>query len=125
MDEKNGFENLEVWQYSHQLTLAIYRITKSFPVEERYGLISQLRRSASSVPTNIVEGRGRFTRKEFINFLYIARGSLEETKYHLILARDLEYLPHSDFEALMNKCKKVGRMINGLIGSQIELNKKH
>ena len=75
--------NLEVWKLSHQLTLEVYKISKSFPKSEQFGLVSQVRRSASSVPTNIVEGQARQYKKEFIQFLYIAKASLEETNYHL------------------------------------------
>ncbi len=124
MDEKNGFEDLKIWQLSHGLTLQIYQLTRRFPDDERYGLTSQIRRSMSSVPANIVEGRGRATKKEYIQFLYIARGSLEETKYHLILAKDLQYITGATCDNLMDQCKEIGRMINGLINSLYRRGKK-
>ena len=108
------FRDLKVWQKSHNLTLKIYRITKQFPGEEKFGIISQLRRSASSIPTNIVEGFKRRSAKEYNYFLNIADSSLEETKYHLILSSDLEYLSKEDFNELEELCNEIGRMLNGL-----------
>lgn len=87
----NSFRDLVVWQKSHNLTLEIYKITSSFPTEEKFGLISQMRRAAYSIPANIVEGHSRKSRKEFLQFLSIAKGSLEELKYFIILAKDLKY----------------------------------
>ena len=80
--------NLEVWKVAHQLTVEVYKITQSFPKSEQFGLTSQVRRSVSSVPTNIIEGQARQYKKEFIQFLYVAKGSLEETNYHLYLSKD-------------------------------------
>ncbi|MDD5226962.1 MAG: four helix bundle protein [Candidatus Omnitrophica bacterium] len=107
------FKDLIVWQKAHALTLAIYRVTKTFPQDEKFGIISQLRRSASSIATNIVEGHKRNGRKDFLHFLNLADASLEETKYHLILSRDLAYLNESDFEQLNLKCEEVGRILYG------------
>ncbi|WP_026894351.1 four helix bundle protein [Clostridiisalibacter paucivorans] len=114
---KNGFEDLKVWQKAHELTLKIYKITKVFPEEEKFRLTNQICRSASSVPTNIVEGRGRYHNKEFKHFLYIARGSLEETKYHLILSKDLNYISKQNYEELMDLSIEIGKMLSGLIKS--------
>ena len=108
------FRDLIVWQKAHLLVLGIYKVTKSFPSEEKFGLASQLRRSAASVPTNIVEGYKRKSRKEFLHFLNMAESSLEETKYHLLLARDLGYVEESEFMQLSNLCDEVGRMLSGL-----------
>ena len=108
------FRDLKVWQKSHDLTLRIYKITKLFPNEEKFGIISQLRRAASSIPTNIVEGFKRRSSKEYSYFLNVAEGSLEETKYHLILSCDLKYLPVKDFDELESLCNEIGRMLNGL-----------
>lgn len=112
-----SFAQLEVWQKAHALVLEIYEITKEFPKDERFRLVDQLCRSAASVPANIAEGKGRNTRKEYIQFLYNARGSLEETKYHLILSRDLGYLPSERYNKLFEGYNEVGRMLNGLINS--------
>jgi four helix bundle protein len=108
------FRDLKVWQKSHNLVLKIYKITKHFPSEERFGIISQLRRSGSSIPTNIVEGFKRKGNKEFRYFLNLADSSLEETKYHLILSLDLNYLVKEDFTKLEELCDEIGRMLNGL-----------
>ncbi len=91
------FEKLAVWQKAHNLVLSIYSSTLSFPKEEMYGLTSQLRRASISIPTNIVEGRARGSTPDFIRFLRIARGSLEETEYLLLAARDLQYLPQESY----------------------------
>jgi four helix bundle protein len=85
------FRQLKVWEKSHQLALSVYKATKKFPKEELYGLTSQIRRASMSIPTNIAEGCGRNTDKEFARFLQIAMGSASETEYQLILARDLEF----------------------------------
>ncbi len=85
------FEELEVWKKAHNLTLEIYRLTKSFPNDERFGLISQMRRAATSVPANIAEGYRKRTKKDKLNFYNIAQGSLDELKYYLILSKDLGY----------------------------------
>lgn len=112
---EKGFEDLKVWKKAHELTIEIYRLTNDFPNEERYILTDQLCRAISSVPANIAEGKGRFHKTEFRRFLYIARGSLEETKYHLILARDLGYLNIEKYNELVMSIKEIGRMLNGLI----------
>ena len=111
------FQKLEVWKKAHQMTLKIYRATQAFPREEMYRLADQLRRAASSVGANVAEGTGRNTLKEYLQFLYTARGSVEETKYHLILSRDLGYLSPDVFDELMEGYNEVGRMLNGLIKS--------
>src|SRR5260370_34385735 len=95
-----SFEELEVWQKAHHLDLETYRVTDGFPDRERYGIVSQVRRSAASIPANIAEGSGRRTTKELLQFLVNANGSLEETRYFLILSRDLGYLKNQDFEEM-------------------------
>lgn len=110
-----NFEKLEVWQKSHQFVLSVYKITRLFPKEELYALTSQLRRSASSVPTNIVEGNEKKSTKEYIQFLYTAKSSLAEAKYHLLLAQDLEYINITTFNELLNNINEIGKMLNGLI----------
>ena len=112
-----SFIQLEVWQKAHALVLKIYGITKEFPKDERFRLVDQLCRSAASIPANIAEGKGRNTLKEYILFLYNARGSLEETKYHLSLAKDLQYVSSGDYQELKSECDQIGKMLNGLIGS--------
>lgn len=111
------FEDLEVWQKSHNLVLEIYIITKDFPKEEKFGLISQMRRAVVSVPTNIVEGFRKRSEKDKTNFYNIAQASLDELRYYIILARDLHYLDNSKTDEICEKIEEVARMLNGLINS--------
>jgi len=115
------FKNIKVWQKAHELVLEVYKYTKLFPYAERYGLTSQLRRSAASIATNIVEGYKRKSDKAFFNYLNIADSSLEETKYHLLLACDLKYLKESEYNKLVILSDEIGRM---LYGFQKKLNKE-
>jgi four helix bundle protein len=109
--------NLEVWKLAHQLTLEVYKITQNFPKSEQFGIKSQVRRSVSSVPTNIIEGQARQYKKEFIQFLYIAKGSLEETNYHLYLSKDLGYITEADYVFLFELCTRIKMMLYKLIKS--------
>ena len=109
-----GFQDLTVWQKSHQLVLNIYKLTEEFPSHEQFGLTNQLRRSASSIPANIAEGYKKTT-KEFLRFLNIAEASLEETKYHLILSGDLHYCSQEDLNQLLLLADEIGKMLNGLM----------
>jgi len=110
-----NFRNLKVWQKSHELSLSVYKITLLFPREETYGLISQLRRAASSVPANIAEGCGCNGNREFARFLEIALRSASETEYYLLLAQDLKYLSTKTYEELNNQVTEVKRMLTGLV----------
>ncbi len=109
------FEDLEVWRKAHQLVLSIYKVTNDFPTEERYGLVSQMRRSAVSIPANISEGYKKRSLKDKANFYNIAQGSLEELRYYLILAKDLGYLKNTN--GLLISIDEVGRMLYGLVVS--------
>ncbi len=110
------FKDLKFWQRSHFLTLKIYSITKaSFPKEEAYGLISQMRRSSSSIPTNISEGCGRNSKAEFKRFLVIATGSSNELEYQLLLAKDLGYLDDLIFKDLNDEVVAIRKMIYSYI----------
>jgi len=111
------WKDLIVWQKAHELVLLIYKYTAEFPDNERFGLISQIRRSATSVAANIVEGKSKKTDKEFIAFLYNSRGSLEETRYHLLLSKDLGYINKEQYEALEELATKVSFLLNKLINS--------
>lgn len=86
------FRKYKVWEQSHLLTLEVYRITQTFPTEERYGLTSQIRRACASVPTNIAEGCGKASEKDFARFLGISYGSASETEYLILLSKDLTYV---------------------------------
>lgn len=110
-------EELPIWKISHHLTLQVYKITQSFPDKEIYGLTSQLRRSASSIPANICEGFYRRSTKELLQFLYNARGSYGETLYHLLLARDLGYIKVSDYDEIIKEYEVLGKQLNGWINS--------
>jgi four helix bundle protein len=110
------FTGLTVWEKAHKLVLNVYINTKYFPDEERFGIIAQLRRSSASICANLAEGYKKST-KEFIRYLDIAEGALEETKYHLILSKDLNYLSETRFAELFNQCEEIGKMLNGLMQS--------
>lgn len=106
-----SFHDLLVWQKAHQLTLLIYQVTASFPDHEKFGLISQIRRASSSIASNIVEGHSRSSRKEFVHFLNIAKGSLEETRYQLLLSKDLGYLNQVKFSEMSKICEELSKML--------------
>ncbi len=111
----SNFQELKVWQKAHQLVLEIYKTTKKFPSEEKFSLVDQIKRSSSSIPTNIVEGNERKTKNEFIQFLYISKGSCAETKYHLLLSKDLNYISDQDYEKLNQQLTEISKMISSLI----------
>jgi four helix bundle protein len=111
------FEKLDVWQKAHELTLDVYKLTDKFPTRENYRITNQLCRAVSSVCANIVEGNARGSFKDYLRFLFIARGSLEETRYFLILSKDLGYLTDEQFKVTNNKSIEIGKMLNGLINS--------
>ncbi len=111
------FEDLKVWQVGHKLTLEIYKVSKFFPKDELYGLISQIRRAASSAPANIVEGYYRNTTKELIKFLFNARGSAGEVTYFLILAKDLGYLSVEKYNNLRKEYENLLRSLSAMINS--------
>jgi len=109
------FTKLLVWEKSHHLTLAIYRATATFPKHELYGLTSQIRRSCASIPANIAEGCGRNGIADFARFLQIAMGSASELEYHLMLARDLQFLSNVNHEPLHQSVAEVKKMLTSLI----------
>jgi four helix bundle protein len=111
------WKQLKVWQHAHELVLEIYRYTPDFPRGEQFGVSDQLRRAAYSVTANIVEGQSRNTTKEYMQFLYNARGSVEEARYFLLLSNDLGYLKQEGFEELESRYEHVSRLLNGLIKS--------
>lgn len=108
------FEDLEVWRLSHNLVLNVYKFTKELPENEKYGLVSQMRRSAVSVPANIAEGFKRKGNKDKIRLYNIAQASLEELSYYFILCKDLNY---GRSHALDNKFTSIGKMLNRLVYS--------
>jgi four helix bundle protein len=109
------FRTLSVWTKAHALAVETYKVTSGFPKDELYGLVSQLRRAAVSVPANIAEGCGRSGEAEFRHFLHISTGSATELEYHLLLARDLLFLSSVDYEGLAARVTEVKRMLAGLV----------
>jgi len=109
------FRQISVWAKARALTLQIYKTTATFPREERYGLTSQLRRAAASIPANIAEGYGRVGDAELARFLQIGMGSAYEVEYHLLLANDLDFLTDSDHQHLQSLTVEVKKMLSGLL----------
>ena len=112
-----SYKDLIAWQKSMELVTAVYRETTSFPKNELFGLTSQLRRAAVSIPSNIAEGQGRLSEKEFRHFLGQARGSLMEVETQLQIAENLGYLGKEPKRILTEACAEVGRILNGLLAS--------
>ena len=108
------YKDLKVWQKAHKLVLDVYKISRKLPSEEKFGIIQQLRRSASAIPTNIVEGHERSSTKEFLRFLNIAKSSLEEARYQILLCKDLRFISNTDFKKLDSDCDEIGKMLFGL-----------
>jgi len=113
----SDYKKLKVWEDAHKFTVDIYNITQKFPNNEQYGLTSQIRRSSSSIPTNIVEGCGQLDNGNLIRFLGIAKGSAFETEYQLLLAKDLKYINEKDYDELNEKIQKIISMLTNLIKS--------
>jgi four helix bundle protein len=113
MEKTNSFKDLIAWQKAHLFVLSIYKVSKSFPNDELYALTSQIRRAAVSVAANIAEGYKKKTLPNKINFLNISEGSLEEIKYYIILANDLEYISTHSHDLLMKEAEEVGKLISG------------
>jgi four helix bundle protein len=110
MEKARRFQDLKVWQKSHQFVLNVYKLTRSFPDHELFGLTSQIRRAAVSIPANIAEGFKRKGKGDKVRFYNISQGSLEETRYYLILTQDLGYAETDD---LQKEADEVGRLLGG------------
>lgn len=113
MAAKN-YRDLIAWQKGMDLVEQIYDITKTFPQDEMYGLTSQIRRAVVSIPSNIAEGEGRTSKKEFSNFLSIAYSSLREVETQVIISERLQYIDSTKAEELLMLCSEIGKIINGL-----------
>jgi four helix bundle protein len=111
------FRDIVAWQKAHRLVLLTYAVTKSFPTDERFGLTSQIRRAAVSIPANIAEGCGRSGDAELARFLQIAFASASELEYHFLLSRDLGYLPEAEYERAISDTQEVKRMLFAFIGT--------
>ena len=114
MAAKN-FKDLIAWQKAMELVEMVYRLTSQFPADERFGLTSQLRRAAVSIPSNIAEGQGRNSDGDFVRFLSIAYGSLREVETQLLIAVRLNYLEQPSFQPVQELCDETGRILNGLL----------
>jgi four helix bundle protein len=111
------FSKIEAWQLADDLAVAVYGATREFPKEEIYGVTSQIRRAAVSVPANIAEGSGRESKKDYLHFLYIARGSLMETQYLIHLSGRLGYIDGTSLAEVKEHSRRVGRCLHGLISA--------
>ncbi len=112
-----NFYELDAWQQGHKLVLDVYKITAAFPADEKFGIISQLRRAASSITANIAEGFDRYHFNDKIRFYHQSRGSVGEVQNFMILARDLKFVEGSVLKDIMEKCICVRKLINGMIRS--------
>jgi len=107
------FRKIQVWEKAHRFVLQIYKVTSAFPKDELYGLTSQMRRAAASIPSNIAEGCGRDTQTELARFIHIAGGSASELKYQLILAHDLGHIDDETYPNLDSEINEIQRMLYG------------
>lgn len=112
-----SYRNLRVWNEAMTLAEQCYRLTRGFPKDELYGMTSQIRRSAASVPANIAEGYGRESRGEYVQFLRVAQGSLKELETHILLSQRVGLASEEAFEPVVNQCETVGKMLRALIRS--------
>jgi four helix bundle protein len=117
VENPKNYKELDVWRRSLRLTIELYKVTRGFPEVEKFGLVSQIRRSAASIPANIAEGWGRGSTKEYIKFLLIARGSLNELETHLIISKELGYIPPATTNELSATLADIGKMLNRLISA--------
>ncbi len=108
------YRELEVWQAAMDLAAECFRLTKAFPKDELFGMTSQIRRAAASIPANIAEGQGREHTKEFLNHLSIARGSLKELETHLLLCQRVGLLKDADLPTVMTLCERISQMLSRL-----------
>ncbi len=112
-----SYKELGVWRKAVSLALDVYKLTSHFPDSEKFGLTSQIRRAATSIPANIAEGWGRGSTKEYVQFLLVARGSLMELETHLIIGQKLQYLNQEQLAVVQQQIQEVGKMLNGLVQS--------
>ncbi len=111
------YRDLIAWQKAMDLVVEVYRLTEAFPKSEVFSLTNQLRRAAVSIPCNIAEGQGRSTTKDFVHFLHISKGSLQEVETQIELSLRLKYMPETECENISSRTAEVGRILNGLIRS--------
>ena len=119
----NSYKDLIVWQKSIALVTEIYKLTKTFPAEEKFGIVNQLNRAVVSIPANIAEGWGRESSKNYLQFLRISRGSLMETETILVISKNLNYIDDENFRMISEKLDETGKILQGLIkGVQQKIN---
>ncbi len=116
-DKIRSFTDLNAWKEGHHLVLDIYKITRTFPPDERFGLVDQMRRCSVSITSNISEGFSRKSKKEKAQFLYMSLGSVTELQNQLLIVRDLEYINKTDFKKIADQTVIVSKLVNGLIKS--------
>ena len=110
----SSYQDLDVWSRALDLVEEVYQATDSLPDREKFGLTSQIRRAAVSIPSNIAEGKGQGSDRSFIRFLSIAKGSLMELETQLMIAQRLSYLSKNELDHILNECQEIGKMISGL-----------
>ena len=115
-----NFNKIRAWQMADDLTVAVYKVTQSFPDSERFSMVNQMRRAAYSGPANIAEGASRNTKKDYLHFLYIARGSLSEMTYFIHLSRRLKYLEAGAYDRLSAQAEETSRTLTGLIKAVVK-----
>jgi four helix bundle protein len=118
-------EDMDVFKKAHKTTIEVYEITKAFPQDEKFGLVSQMRRAAYSIPSNLMEGGYRVNRKEYRQYAGISKGSAGELKYFLMLSKDLGYISEDKYSVLYNSVEELSKMLNGLIKSLTDTDTKH
>ena len=114
-----SYRDLIAWQKAMDLVAGVYRVTEPLPAREQFGLSNQMRRASVSIPSNIAEGQGRGTTKDYVHFLHISRGSLQELETQLLLAQRLSFAGESDVQRLLSVCDEVSRLVSGLINALV------
>jgi len=121
----NRIEDMDVFKKAHKIAVEIYGITKTFPQDEKFALVSQMRRAAYSIPSNLMEGGHRLNRKEYRQFVGIAKGSVGELKYFLMLSKDLGYIAEREYLVLHESAEELSKMLSGLIKSLTDTDTGH
>ena len=114
-----SYRDLIAWQNAMDLVAGVYRVTEPLPAREQFGLSNQMHRASVSIPSNIAEGQGRGTTKDYVHFLHISRGSLQELETQLLLAQRLSFAGESDVQRLLSVCDEVSRLVSGLINALV------
>lgn len=117
-----GFEHIIAWQKAHEFVLNVYRITRNFPQDEKFGLTSQFRRAAISIEANIAEGYKKLSKADKLRFMNISQGSLEECRDYIILSKDLGYIGQNDFDLLFDNIEQAGKLLHGYCNGIINNN---